>query len=190
MPTKTFVCLWGVILTLGLCPFARAAGFDQTLSLEGISFHITCANQGSINPLRIEPKGLKKRNDVITRDIEGAVTGAEVSDLNADGSPEIYVYVSSAGSGSYGTLVAYSANKKKSLSEIYLPPLEETPKAMKGYMGHDEFAVIESSLARRFPLYKDGDTNSAPSGGMRQIQYKLKAGEAGWILKIHRIDQF
>ncbi|NDE35060.1 MAG: hypothetical protein EB012_09435, partial [Gammaproteobacteria bacterium] len=115
---------------------------------------------------------------------------AEVSDLNADGSPEIYVYVSSAGSGSYGTLVAYSANKKKSLSEIYLPPLEETPKAMKGYMGHDEFAVIESSLARRFPLYKDADTNSAPSGGMRQIQYKLKAGEAGWILKIHRIDQF
>jgi hypothetical protein len=190
MPTKTFVCLWGVILTLGLCPAALAAGFDQTLSLQGISFHITCANQGSINPLRIEPKGLKERNDVITRDIEGTVTGAEVSDLNADGSPEIYVYVSSAGSGSYGTLLAYSANKKKSLSEIYLPPLEETPKAMKGYMGHDEFAVIESSLARRFPLYKDGDTNSAPSGGMRQIQYKLKAGEAGWILKIHRIDQF
>jgi hypothetical protein len=190
MPTKTFVCLWAVILTLGLCPAALAAGFDQTLSLEGISFHITCANQGSINPLRIEPKGLKERNDVITRDIEGTVMRAEVSDLNADGSPEIYVYVSSAGSGSYGTLVAYSANKKKSLSEIYLPPLEETPKAMKGYMGHDEFAVIESSLARRFPLYKDGDTNSAPSGGMRQIQYKLKAGEAGWILKIHRIDQF
>jgi hypothetical protein len=98
--------------------------------------------------------------------------------------------VTSAGSGSYGSLVAYAANRKKSLTEIYLPPMQDDPKASKGYMGHDEFAVIENSLARRFPLYKEGDTNGKPSGGMRQIQYKLKAGEAGWILKVQRIDEF
>ena len=34
------------------------------------------------------------------------------------------------------------------------------------------------------------DTNAKPTGGTRQIQYKLKAGEAGWVLKPVRIDHF
>lgn len=182
---------FGVLcLVLGALSSAFAASFDQTLSLRGVSFHVTCPNQGSINALRIQPQGLKKDNAVILREIEGTVSGAEIGDLNGDGSPEIYVYVTSAGSGSYGSLVAYAANRKKSLTEIYLPPMQDDPKASKGYMGHDEFAVIENSLARRFSLYKEGDTNGKPSGGMRQIQYKLKAGEAGWILKVQRIDEF
>lgn len=177
-------------LALGLSVPAFAGGFDQTLSLQGVSFHVTCPNQGSINALRIEPQGLKKDNTAISREIEGTVTGAEIGDLNVDGSPEIYVYVTSSGSGSYGSLVAYATNKKKSLTEIYLPSIQDDPNASKGYMGHDEFALIESSLARRFPIDKDGDTNSSPTGGTRQVQYKLKAGEAGWILKPVRIDNY
>lgn len=162
---------------------ASATGFDQTLKLQGVSFHVTSTNAGSVNRLRIAPKGLKGRNAVIEREIEGTVTMAEVADLNVDGSPEIYVYVTSAGSGSYGSLVAYGSNKKRSLTQIYLPPLQDDAKAAKGYMGHDEFRVVESTLVRRFPLYRDGDTNAKPTGGTRQIQYKLKAGEAGWILR-------
>lgn len=190
-PMTAIKIAFGVLaLLLGPSTPVLAGGFDQTLSLQGVSFHVTCPNQGSINALRIEPHGLKKDNKVILKEIEGTVTGAEVGDLNIDGSPEIYVYVTSAGSGSYGSLVAYAANRKKSLTEIYLPSLSDDPKVSKGYMGHDEFAVIENSLARRFPIYKDGDTNGAPSGGMRQIQYKLKAGEAGWVLRSHRIDEF
>ena len=57
-------------------------------------------------------------------------------------------------------------------------------------MGHDEFAVEENTLVRRFPVYKDGDTNSQPTGGTRQIQYKLKAGEAGWILRPDKIVNY
>ena len=37
-------------------------------------------------------------------------SGPRSRTLNADGSPEVYVYVQSAGSGSYGSLVAFSAN--------------------------------------------------------------------------------
>lgn len=177
-------------LGLGLSMPAFADGFDQTIALQGVSFHVMCPNQGSINVLRIKPQGLKKDNAVISKEIEGTVTGAEVADLNGDGSPEIYVYITSAGSGSYGALVAYSSNRKKSLTEIYLPPLEDNPKALKGYMGHDEFAVVEGALVRRFPLYKDQDANGKPSGKMRQIQYHLKAGEAGWILRAYRVIEF
>jgi hypothetical protein len=62
--------------------------------------------------------------------------------------------------------------------------------AAKGYMGHDEFRVVENSLVRRFPVYRAQDTNAQPTGGTRQIQYQLKAGEAGWILQPKRTDNY
>ncbi len=164
--------------------------FTKRLELQGISFYVTCANEGSINTLHIIPAGLKVDNAPISREIDGTVTGAEVTDLNVDGSPEIYVYVTSAGSGSYGSLVAFSANKLKSLSEIYLPPLSEDQAASKGYRGHDEFAVLEGVLGRRFPVYRDMDINATPTGGTRQIQYKLVPGEAGWLLKSDRVVEY
>ncbi len=171
-------------------PAAKTGGFDQTLFYQSINFHVTSANVGSLNQLRIEPKGLKGDNKPIEKEIDGTVTGAEVADLNADGSPEVYVYATSAGSGSYGSLVAYAANKGKSLSEIHLPSLQDDAKAAKGYRGHDEFKIVENSLVRRFPVYRDKDTNAQPTGGTRQIKYKLKAGEAGWVLKPTRTDNF
>lgn len=164
--------------------------FDKTLKLQGISFHIQCPNDSSLNQVTLTPKGLEGDNSVITVEADGTVTGAEVADLNADGSPEIYIYVTSAGSGSYASLIAYSANKLKSLSEIHLPELADDKKLSIGYMGHDEFAVVENTLARRFPIYKEGDSNARPSGKTRQIQYKLGAGEASWILKIDRVVEF
>lgn len=173
-------------------PAAAAAQvpFDQTLKLQGISFRISSANSGSINELKIVPGGLKIDNKPIVREIDGQITRAEVADLNADGSPELYVYIRSAGSGSYGTLVAYSANQRKSLSEITLPPVSDNAKAAQGYMGHDDFAVVEGTLVRRFPVYRAGDPNAAPSGGVRQLQYKLKPGEAGWQLKLDRVVEY
>jgi len=159
-------------------------GFDKTLTLQGITFHVQATDEGSLNQLTIAPSGLEIVNDVIKQEIDGRVTGAEIADINADGSPEIYIYVTSAGSGSYGSLVAYSSNNKKSLSEIYLAPLEYDKKNAVGYMGHDEFTIIENSLARRFPVYNEGDANCCPKGGTRQLQYKLIAGEATWQLKL------
>ena len=170
---------------------AGTAGlFDETFELQGIKFHVTSKTGGSVNQLSIVPSGLEIDNRPIEREIIGSVSGAEIADLNGDGSPEIYVYVTSAGSGSYGELVAYAANNKKSLSEIYMPPLEQDNRVSKGYMGHDQFAVVEMTLARRFPVYNDADTNANPTGGMRQIHYKLTPGEAGWILEVEQISEF
>ena len=67
--------------------------------------------------------------------ISTPVAGAEVADINWDGSPEIYVYVTSASSGSYGSLVAYLANRRKSLSEIHLPPVTQEKTLSEGYIG-------------------------------------------------------
>ena len=162
------------------------APFDRTLELQGIRFRITSPNAGSVNELTIRPVGLEIDNSLQSREIDGTVTAAEVADLNGDGSPEVYVYVTSAGSGSYGSLVAYSSNRRKSMTPIYLPPLTDDPRASRGYMGHDGFAVVDGVLRRSFPVYRSGDTNARPTGGMRELDYRLVAGEAGWILRLVR----
>lgn len=171
-------------------PGAAATPFDTTLALAGISFHVRCANAGSLNTLRITPTGLGNDNTEIVREVDGGVAGAEVADLDADGSPELYVYITSAGSGSYGSLVAYAANRRRSLSEIYLPPVTDNAGAARGYMGHDESAVVEDRLVQRFPIYREGDTNASPSGRTRQLQYKLVPGEAGWQLRLDRVVEY
>jgi hypothetical protein len=66
----------------------------------------------------------------------------------------------------------------------------ENKKNSKGYRGHDEFAVAENTLVRRFPIYLEGPTKSKPTGKMRQFQYKLVVGEAGWILKPNKVFEF
>ena len=178
------------MLAMLFSPLTGAAestsGFDQVFELQGITFHVICPNQGSLNQLEIIPAGLEIDNTAIKREIDGTVTGAEVADLNGDGSPEIYTYINSAGSGTYGSLVAYAANKKKSLSGITLPPLMDDKENSRGYMGHDEFAVVENNLVRHFPIYVKGDTNANPTGGTRQLQYKLKLGEASWALELEK----
>ena len=158
--------------------------FDKTCKLQGITFHVQATGKGSENTLIITPSGLSERNDVIKQKINGTVTDAEIADLNNDGSPEIYIYVTSPGSGTYGSLVAYSANSKASLSEIYLLPLEQDKKASKGYMGHDDFAIVGHTLVRSFPVYRDNDPNCCPTGGKRKLEYKLVPGEATWQLKL------
>jgi hypothetical protein len=151
--------------------------FKQNFELHGIGFQV--ASQG--NKLRIIPSGLKLDNSPIERDINGVVIGADIGDINVDGSPEIYVYIKAK---EKGELIAYSANHNKSLSDIYLPPFTDDPKLAKGYRGHDDIAMVEGIIALRFPVYKDNDNDDKPTGGWRQLQYKLVPGEANWQLKL------
>lgn len=160
------------------------------LSDRGIRFQVQATAGSSLNQLRILPSGLEVDNSEITAELDGTAYKAELADLDGNGWPEIYVYVSSAGSGSYGSLAAYAVNNGKSITSIYLPPMEQTPEAADGYMGHDEFAVVENRLVRRFPVYRADDSNASPSGGTRQIQYQLKPAEAGWTLQPDRIVDY
>jgi len=182
------IVLLSIIGSISL--YAKQFSFDKVVSLQGITFHVTTVGEGSLRQLSIVPTGLEGSNSVINQEIDGGVSGVEIEDLNGDGSPEIYIYITSAGSGSYGNVVAYSANNKKSLSGIYLPEIDASSKEGKGYMGHDVFSLVENSLVRRFPIYKENDSNAKPTGGTRQLQYKLKAGEASWILKLVNTTKF
>ena len=174
--------LAGTALVLG-AGLASAAPFDKKEELQGISFHVTSPNKAAGNAVRIVPAGLQIDNSPIEMDITGIVTGAELADINADRSPEIYIYVLEPGPEKRMSLVAFSANKKKSLSAINLPALSETKGADKGYCGNDDMAPVEGTFLRRFPIC---DKNKQPTGKTRQLQYKLKPGEAGWQLKLDK----
>ena len=90
-------------------------GFSSHLELQGVSFDVSATNEGSINQLTTVPHGLSEQMDPITVEIDGTVSGAEIDDLDANGFPEVYIYVTSAGSGSCGSLVGYAVNKGKSM---------------------------------------------------------------------------
>jgi len=184
MKSPLMLLIFSILATLPL----QAGGFSQKLEVNGLSFTISSPNKAEGNTITIKPHGLKNGDDPLTQPVEGEVSKVEIADLDGDGSPELFLYTTSPGSGSYGKAYAWSTNGKKVLTEIFIKPPEN--KDLSGYMGHDEFAVIESSFARRFPVYKKGDSNSTPTGGWRQFQYKLKPGEAGWILWIKRVDSF
>jgi hypothetical protein len=164
------------------------SGFQKSLTSQNITFDIKTTGEGSIRQLSIQPKGLEIANQDITLEIEGEVVDAEITDLNSDGSPEILIYTVSAGSGSYGNVVGYSVNNGKSLSQIYFPEISGNKEASAGYMGHDEFAVVGTSLVRRFPVYRANDSNSNPTGGTRQIHYRLEDGEASRLFAIEKIS--
>lgn len=155
--------------------------FQKELSMKGIRFEIYSVD----HTLRIQPVGLMEDNRKVVSEIDGTVTGAEIGDLNNDGFPEIYVFTTSDGSGSYGNVVGYAVNNGKSISEIYIPPITDSEEASEGYMGHDKFSIKDNLLVRSFPVYNKNDTNANPTGGTKIINYQLLKGEAGWRLRIY-----
>lgn len=182
--------LAAILVVCGASEGAAQSAFKWSGELQGVGFTVESDNASSLNTVTVTPSGLATDNTPVSMEADGHVTGAEVADLDADGSPEIYVYVASAGSGAYGSVAAWAANDRKSLSEIHLPELAENATYGEGYMGHDRFSVAERYLSRSFPVYRDGDTNAAPSGGTRQVLYRLVPGEASWRLQIDQATDF
>ena len=165
-----------------------AAAFQKTLSFKDISFDVKAEGKGSLQQLTIKPSGLSADSRPVTQEVE-PVVGAEVADLNADSYPELLVYTQSAGSGSYGKVVAYSVNNGKSMSRVTFPATSENAQLKKGYMGHDKFTVVNNQLTQTFPLYKEGDANAAPSGKDRVVTYKLKNGEASRVFVVDGVKE-
>lgn len=163
--------------------------FNAELTYPGSEISFMINSKG--DSLVIQPSGLSITNETMYHDITGyTVVNAEIGDLNIDSYPEVFVYLTSKGSGSYGKMIGYSVNNGKSVSQVYLPDISENNEVNKGYMGHDEMAIVENTFCQRFPIYKEGDSNAKPTGGTRQIQYKMTDGESGRVLEIDKVVEF
>jgi hypothetical protein len=160
--------------------------FEESLRMNGVRFDVSSANDSSLPTLHLTVSGSRGQTSA-SRQVDGVVVGAAVADLDGSSAPEVYVFVQSAGSGSYGSLVGYAMEPRSSLETITMPSIADDPRAAQGYQGHDEFRVVRNTLERQFPLYRPGDTNATPTGGRRTVYYGLTRSDAGPTLRVARI---
>lgn len=163
----------------------NSESFSMELSSEGILFKISVLRKGEEKELLVSTKGLKIRDYNERFDIVGElVVDAQLADLNGDNSPELLIYTQSVGSGSYGKAYVFSVNNLKSMSAVYMLPIYDDENLRQGYMGHDRFEVVDNTLVHHLPIYKEGDSNANPTGGVRQVIYTLVDGEASRRLEV------
>jgi hypothetical protein len=189
-----FVFVTAAVLIIGLisCSHNVNASLDapkeyRTKTGKTIILSETHPVGQSLSTIEISTKGFEY-DDAQTYEDRDPISNVLVADLDGNGFDEIYIIATSAGSGSYGTVLGFASNKDKSLSMINFPQIEENDVNFKGYMGHDTFKIEDQKLVRIFPIYKQGDTNENPTGGRRKLVYGLYPGEAMWQLKVERSE--
>lgn len=153
--------------------------YIKSLRFNVYSFLVTAADSGRVRNLQIKAyRGELLLTNFRIR-VDGAVVGAEVADLDHNRFPELYIYSTSDGSGSFGRVYAWQFLSEHK-ADITIPnwrlPVSD------GYMGHDSLWVETSILCRKYPMYHFGDANAEPSGGNRMIRYKLTSAGTGFSL--------
>ena len=140
--------------------------------------------------LYIQPIGLEIDNSRVSHALDGRkVVGAEIGDLNIDGFPEVLVYLQSTDGSKKGDVIGYSINNGKSMSQISYDSSVDDSSKFAGYTGNDDFAIVESTFVRRFPI-SQSDAADKESPKTRQIQYKLIDGEACRVLTIDKVLEY
>jgi hypothetical protein len=139
-------------------------------------FYIQAAGDGSLQQVEIRLSGFPDTIPTIQITSE-PVMGAEATDLDSDGYPEILVFTQSAGSGSYGNVIAYTYSPEQGFRPILMPDLAEDSLLNEGYAGHDLFRLEGTRVLRRFPLYQQESRNSEPGDSSRTILYSFMQDE-------------
>ncbi|QNH60635.1 hypothetical protein [Hymenobacter sediminicola] len=156
---------------------AATVSFRRELSQDDHRFVVQTTGEGSQRQMQLRVEKNGRELTTTTQTVEGVVANAVATNLNNDKFPELLVFLTDAGSGSYGQLIGYEflnqGRRNLSLPELVGP-------AAKGYQGHDEFRVQGQRVLRTFPIYLDADPNCCPTGGLRTIQYELPAGAASF----------
>ncbi|MBV9989499.1 MAG: hypothetical protein JO301_17595 [Chitinophagaceae bacterium] len=178
-----------IFMTTVICTIALAATaqkkFDSTMKVGKAGFRVFCANKNpEKNIATISPVGFDKDAHEVSFEIKGRVTKAEVDDLNGDGFPDLVVYVYNGGDKRTGTVIGVSSDKNQGFGPIYFPDITDDMKLRVGYVGYDEFTLMEGNLMRRFPVYSTADSaNIKPTGVIRQVMYRVVPGDKPGIQK-------
>lgn len=165
----------------------RAAVFSQTFTHKRQSYLVEVGSGVTSSTVTITPKGLTLSNKPLKKTVDGLFNRAELADIDADGEPELYVFMQSPEGLRHATAIVVASEQGRRMVEVPVPDLASDAKNSAGYRGGDEFAIVENVLARRFPLHDD---SGEPTGTMRQLQYKLVKGAAGPELKLDHAAEF
>jgi hypothetical protein len=169
--SSLFVFVTAAVLIIGLmsCSHNKNASPDaakeyKTKTGKTIIISETHPVSQSLSTIDIRTKGFEHNYSEVFEDRD-PISDVFVADLDGNGFDEIYIITTSAGSGSYGTVLGLASNNDKSLSRINFPETRKGDENFEGYMGHDTFRIEGQKLVRIFPVYNKGDTNENPTGG-------------------------
>ena len=154
---------------------------DTTMKIGKYGFKVNCRNKEvKSNQLSIRPLGYESpANETMNFPVRGRISALQVDDLNSDGLADLIMIVYSDSAAIHGTAFALISDGDKSLLPCALSDPALDGKINNGYKGHDTFSMLEGTLLERFPIFKPGDADDKPTGGMRTIQYNVTKGESG-----------
>ena len=152
---------------------------DTTMKIAGAGYKVSCRNKSiNDNQLQIHPIGFDTEVHDLNFPFKGRVSGCMVDDLNADGWPDLVLFIYTDSAAQHGTVYALiSDGNKLAMPLCILPDAVTNIKINKGYKGGDQFSMLEGKLLQKFPIYKDGDEKNKPTGGHRMVMYNLGKNE-------------
>lgn len=163
----------------------RSGPFLKALEAQGHKFVVECANSEDSNSLVIQTEGLTdEKGTMRVVKIDGKVAQAEVSDLDGDGFPELYVYVFS-GESKQGKAFMFISNKGKTLSMAMTVPPFDVAETKDFYAGNDEFILKDSRIVQQFPAVAGDGT---PTGKRKMISWRLEPAEPSWTVVVDKVE--
>jgi hypothetical protein len=164
--------------------------FTKAISwVNGINCFINSSVKNNVETLSVSM--VDKTGKVIetSQEIKGTIYNSEVEDMDGDGFPEILVYAKSPANANESVVFGFSPNKGKSISPISFAGKSEA-KGYEGFVKDNSFAIVETQLVERFPLYEKKGTEFVPTGKTQSLQYKLVNGEASKQFVLHKAQKF
>lgn len=138
-------------------------------------FTVSSEGDGALRSFKLAVVNLKgdttKADSIDISDVKGFLKDISVADLDKDGNPEVYCFTQSKGTEMGAGVYAVAYVKGKAVS---IQPADANKIDMEGYRGRDSFYVKAPYVIRTFPLYKEADVQTTPSGGNQTIKYKLE----------------
>lgn len=177
-----------IFLLMGLAFFGQAHAqaiefnrIDTTMKIGKYGYKVTTRNKDiKSNMLAIRPIGFESpANENMNLPVRGRISAAMVDDLNSDGLADLILFIYTDSAALHGTVYAMISADDKTIMPAGLPDPALDGKINTGYKGHDVFTLLEGTILLRFPIFKPGDKDDAPTGGMRTVQYNVSKGESG-----------
>lgn len=165
--------------TISQQPTPVKSQFNKTLRFNVYTFTVMAADTGRVHDVQVKAHRGQLLLTSFRIRVDGAVTDAEVADLDNNRFPELYIYSTSDGSGSFGRVYGWQFFPERKADIVSTNWNVAMP---NGYMGHDSLWVKGDELYRRFPIYEPGDANAEPSGGYRLMRYKLRPSGTAFSL--------
>jgi hypothetical protein len=184
-----------IVLFINASLAQQARPIDTTIKLGKSGYRIKCNNKKpDKNTFNINPIGFESGARDYDLEVKGRVIKAEVDDLNNDGFADVVVYVVNYNDHNKGYVIGISSSKNEGMVPMLFPDIMDDPKLRVGYMGYDEFTLLQGTMLRTFPLYDTIDpANPKPTGLYRNVHYRVVATERGTlkfvVLRTYDVDR-